>query len=39
MSVNLFVHTSRGSKNNGKWLYLMDSRQIKVHTEENKNLF
>lgn len=37
MSINLFVHTSRGSKNNPKLLYLMNShfREI-IHIEGNK---
>lgn len=28
MPINLFVHTSRGSINNAKWLYLMNSQHI-----------
>lgn len=32
MSINLFVHTSRGSKNNSKLLYLMNSQHIDEFT-------
>lgn len=38
MSINLFVHTSRGSKNNPKLLYLMNSQHFReiIHNEGNK---
>lgn len=34
-------HTSKGSKNNPKWLYLMNSQHIKenIHIEEIKSYF
>ena len=41
MSINLFVHISRGSKSNPKWLYLMNSQHIKEkrHAEGNKKMY
>lgn len=41
MSINLFVHTSKHSKNNPKLLYLMNSQHTKerIHIEGNKKRF
>lgn len=41
MPVNLSVHTSRGSKNSPKWLYLMNefTNIKKIHIEGNKDIF
>lgn len=38
MSINLFVHTRRCSKNNPKLLYLMNSQHFReiIHIEGNK---